>query len=271
MPAREATPAREAKPTREATPTWEAKPTRGATPTWEAEPTAPDEHHSRHQPLPVRWIVAVATVVLVGAGVAAAIVMPRLLSKDDHPAPASTTTAPIAAPATVDTTDPATTDPTDTSEQADTADPTETLDPTTDPPAPSGIVAIGPGVTDERAPGVAAMFDTYFGGVNDKNYDAVGSVLDPAGSVDPADPAEMNALARGTRSTTDSDIALTGLADTSGGLLAADVTFVSHQTAGDGPRGRSSETCTHWTIRYTVSNSGAYRIRKSKATSRPCA
>jgi hypothetical protein len=243
-------------------PAWEATPAR------EAEPTAPDDHHSRHQPLPVRWIVAVATVALVGAGVAAAIVVPRLLSKDDHPAPASTTTAPIAAPATVDTTDPATTDPTDTSDPPETA---ETLDPTTDPPAPSGIVAIGPGVTDERAPGVAAMFDTYFGGVNDKNYDAVGSVLDPAGSVDPADPAEMNALARGTRSTTDSDIALTGLADTSGGLLAADVTFVSHQTAGDGPRGRSSETCTHWTIRYTVSNSGAYRIRRSKATSRPCA
>jgi hypothetical protein len=114
------------------------------------------------------------------------------------------------------------------------------------------------------------MFTTYFGGINDKNYDEVGSVLDPAGSVDPTDTAEMDALARGTRSTTDSDVVLTSVGDASGGLLTAEVTFVSHQDAGDGPRGRSAETCTHWTIRYTVSDEGAYRIRKSKAASRPC-
>ena len=114
------------------------------------------------------------------------------------------------------------------------------------------------------------MFDTYFSGINDKDYNAVGSVLDPTGSVNPDDPQQMADLARGTRSTTDSGVTLTTLSG-AGGALTAEVTFRSNQAPGDGPRGRTAETCTDWDIRYTIGGaSPPYRIRRSKATSAPC-
>lgn len=237
----------------------------------------PDGHGGGRRPVASRWMVAAATVLLVGAAVAAAIVAPRLLSRSDQPAaatatatatPVSAATTPGAAPAQTDM--PSTTDTTNTTDPTAPID-TATVEPTTAQPTAVGIVTIDPGVGDARAADVAAMFDTYFGGINDKDYGRVGSVLDPAGSVDPSDAAQMKSLARGTRSTTDSNVVLTGLGDqTGGGLLTADVTFVSHQNPGDGPRGRSGETCTEWTIHYTVSDDGAYRIRDGKAGSRPC-
>jgi hypothetical protein len=251
----------------------------------------PGDPEAPRRPLPTRWALAVALVILVGASVAAAIVVPRLLSRDDTsagaaatvPATDSRTADPTDTedPTTIDSTDPAAGDP--ASEDPATEDPATgdpaagdpaTGDPTTTtaaPPASIGIVAIDPSVGgDDRAAAVATMFDTYFSGINDKNYEAVGSVLDPTGSVNPTDQKEMADLAKGTQSTSDSEVALIGLTG-AGRLLTAEVTFQSTQEPGDGPRGRTGETCTRWDVRYTVSGApGAYRIRKSKATSRPC-
>ena len=114
-------------------------------------------------------------------------------------------------------------------------------------------------------PVATAMFDAYFGGINDKDYDRVATVLDPA-SAD-----EMAGLERGTRSIHDSEISLRGLSDLDDGRLLADVAFRSRQDPGAGPKGRTGETCTRWRIAYTVSTSaGAYLLVKGSAPAGPC-
>jgi hypothetical protein len=95
-------------------------------------------------------------------------------------------------------------------------------------------------------------------------------VLDPDGETDPDDEDDMQELADGTRSTQDSDVTLTSLDDGGDGLLSAEVTFKSNQTAGDGPEDRPDETCTQWDIVYTLSHHDVYRIEESDATSQPC-
>jgi hypothetical protein len=223
--------------------------------------TAADPPPSRS--LPARWILAAALVLFVGLGATGAIVAPRFLRSEEHDNQAAdgailSVASAAAVPAEPTTDAP---DPTDTpTEERATA------------PTAVGIVAIDPALTDGRADDVATMFDVYFQGINDKDYDSVGSVLDPAGSIDPGDLKQMAALAKGTRSTQDSAVTLMSLSDVADGLLAAEVTFRSRQRAGDGPRGRTGETCTRWDIVYTISaaTEATYQIRKSRATSSPC-
>jgi hypothetical protein len=152
--------------------------------------------------------------------------------------------------------------------------PPTTEEPTTVPPTagPSavGIVTVASTVADSRAVDVATMFDTYFSGINNKQYDAVGSVLDPAGSIDPGNANQMAGLAKGTRSTQDSQIVLEDITESGSGALLAEVTFQSNQSPGDGPKGRTQETCTVWDVTYTVSMISGYRILRSRGPSRPC-
>jgi hypothetical protein len=220
-----------------------------------------DGHGDRRRPaFPVIPVAGVALLALVMAG---AFLAPRLLGDDPAAAPTfvpPTTTAPVQPPVETTTTEPGgITEPS----------PAETSDPGALPAAP---VTVDPAITDSRATGVATMFETYFSGINDKDYDRVGTVLDPAGSLDPADPADMRDLADGTRSTQDSEVTLNGLSDLPGGRVRADVSFVSRQEPGDGPKGRPGETCTRWTMIYTLTTAGdgTYRIRKTKASAEPC-
>jgi hypothetical protein len=200
--------------------------------------------------------------------VAGAIGIPRLLRSPDEPSSAGSP-ATTAAPAEPQPGEPQPTG----SEPIGTTAPEPTGEGSTDepPPAPTavGIVRIGAGLTDDRAAEVATMFDTYFAGINAKDYDQVGSVLDPAGSIDPTDAGAMAELADGTRTTRDTGIALNRLLDLGGDRVRAEVTFRSTQKAGDGPRGRTGETCTRWDIAYTLSTP-PYRILRSTASSRPC-
>ena len=192
--------------------------------------------------VPLRWVIAMAVVFVAGVGVAAAIVVPELLSNHTgaSPQPTLSSTSPSATPSSA-------------------------------APDEGGlVVAIAPHLTDGRADEVVAMLDVYFNGINAKDYPAVGSVLDPDGTVDPDDDDDMKELADGTRSTRDSHVTLTSLDDAGDGLLTAEVTFQSNQKAGDGPAARPAETCTRWDIVYTLSHDGAYRIRESDAQSQPC-
>jgi hypothetical protein len=202
--------------------------------------------------VPLRWVVALSALLVAGTAVAAAIVVPQLLSGNTTP---RSNAAGASGPST----------------QATTTDPSPEA--TTTAPATddhSGLAAVGGGVSDDRADGVAAMLDVYFGGINDKDYDAIATVLAPGGSTDPDNAKQMQRLADGTRTSTDSDITLTSLNDSGGGLLAAEVTFRSDQQSGNGPRERPAETCTRWDIVYTVSGAEPYRISKSKAATAPC-
>ncbi|WP_285471745.1 hypothetical protein [Actinoplanes sp. NBRC 101535] len=138
-------------------------------------------------------------------------------------------------------------------------------------PSASALVTVDRTVTDKRAPAVAAMFHTYFTGINNKDYVAVGRVLDPDGAVDPRDTDQMAAFAEGTGSARDSRVVLHALSTAGDGTTTADVRFRSEQEPGDGPDGRLDETCTVWQITYVVSGTdGAYRIVRGKGTSQPC-
>lgn len=247
-----------------ALPVGEVQPPLAPAPTY-ASVVAPIPAPSK--PLPTRLILAAVLALVVGLGAAAAIVSPRLLRSDTHDNQGAGNTFVSAEPTTASPVEP-TADP-----ARNSPDPTDTAtdEPTTAPTA-VGLVAIDPSLTDERVTDIAAMFDLYYRGINDKDYDSVGSVLDPAGSIDPGNPKQMADLAKGTRSTQDSAVALISLTDVTDDLLAAEVTFRSSQKPGDGPRGRTGETCTHWDIVYTVNaaSDATYKIRKSRATSRPC-
>ncbi|WP_127546308.1 hypothetical protein [Actinoplanes sp. OR16] len=187
------------------------------------------------------------------------LLIPKLLDRED---PAADGQISPTATEITETVTPETTEP-----ETPTAEPT-TPDPTT--PTQVGVVTIGQNVTDIRAADIAAMFDTYFGGINAKDYGRVASALDPAGVIDPTDPAQMAAFQEGTRTTQNSEVILHRLGDGAEGTLA-EVTFRSTQEAGAGPKGRAGETCTQWSIDYTLTETnGAFRILRGAADSKPC-
>lgn len=138
---------------------------------------------------------------------------------------------------------------------------------------PKKLVTVADDVTHERAPEVAAMLETYFTGINTKDYAKVAEVLDPAGELDPDDPDQMARFTDGTATAKDSDIVLRELSDLGPGRLGADVTFKSEQDAGDGPDDRLDETCTDWRVSYTLTERATkdgYRIFNGEGTSNAC-
>jgi hypothetical protein len=141
------------------------------------------------------------------------------------------------------------------------------------PPLESGtakLVAVGQGVTHERTERVAAMLETYFTGINAKDYAQVAGVLDPAGELNPDDPEQMARFSEGTATAKDSDVVLRELTDLGPGRLGADVTFRSEQEPGDGPEDRPGETCTDWRVSYTITTRDSYRILQAEGVSDPC-
>jgi hypothetical protein len=226
------------------------------------------------------WISAAAAAVVV-LGVGGAVGIPRFLRSDpqataaevEQDAEAGPTPAEVGTePTQPGITQPGTTEPDTTAYDTVEPGPSGTTTPPATTLAGSGLVTVAPGVSDSRSAAVAALLDTYFRGINDKDYAAVATTLDPAGTVDPNDRSQMAAFARGTRSTRDSDVSLNGLAGAPTGRLRAAVTFRSRQSAGDGPRRAPGETCTRWRVTYTitVTPDGTYRIRGSKGSSAPC-
>ncbi|WP_433829052.1 hypothetical protein ACQP2E_07020 [Actinoplanes sp. CA-015351] len=135
---------------------------------------------------------------------------------------------------------------------------------------PKRLVTVADDVAHERAPEVAAMLETYFTGINAKDYAKVAEVLDPAGELDPDDPEQMARFTDGTATAKDSDVVLRELTDLGPGRLGADVTFTSEQDPGDGPDDRLDETCTDWRVSYTITKKDAYRIFNGEGTSSPC-
>jgi hypothetical protein len=134
-----------------------------------------------------------------------------------------------------------------------------------------GLIKVNGDVTDRRATDVAHMFDTYFAGVNAKDFDAIASVLDPAGGMSPDNAQQMSALRASLATVMDYNVILQALHG-SVASPSAIVSFRSTQAAGHGPHGRESETCTQWRIVYTLSFRAdtGYRIFSAKATSTPC-
>jgi hypothetical protein len=149
-------------------------------------------------------------------------------------------------------------------------------DSTTAPePSPSetstGIVTILPTVVDSRATDVAAMLNTYFSAINSQDYQTAASVFDPSGPINPNSPAEVAAMAKGLATTTDSEVVLRQVADATDGTVTAVVTFHSSQAPGYGPKGHEQETCTQWSIIYSLRQTATgYLILRTKGTPSRC-
>jgi eukaryotic-like serine/threonine-protein kinase len=143
---------------------------------------------------------------------------------------------------------------------------------TSAPPTSVGMVQIDPGIAgDSRAAQVAAMFNAYFSGIDDRNYPAALAEYDPNGVVNPNDPKQASEFEQAVSTSNDTDVDLLsiGPGDPSAPASSARLTFQSHQAAGYGPAGNTGETCTDWNLTYvlTQSSAGGYLIHNTPSAS----
>jgi hypothetical protein len=104
------------------------------------------------------------------------------------------------------------------------------------------VVSIAPGVGSNPAtPQVETVLSHYFQGINTHNYAEYSSALDSQQQA----KQPKSAFDSGYSTTTDSGMTLTSLAGTSGGGLAATVTFTSHQSPSASV---DKSACNHWTL-----------------------
>lgn len=157
--------------------------------------------------------------------------------------------------------------PTDTPSAGDSGSATATQTSSSPMPTGEGIVQLGQGVqADPRAVAVGNMLNTYFNGIDTRNYQSAVSVEDPAGGFDPSNPSEVQKFAAGVQTTQDSQIDLVSLSPSGGGTTSpaatAVVTFQSTQQPGYGPAGDPNQTCTKWALTYvlTAQPDGSYLI-----------
>jgi hypothetical protein len=132
-------------------------------------------------------------------------------------------------------------------------------------PANVGIVDIGDSVSgDSAATAVAGMFNTYFTGINNKDYSTAVSVFDPSGVINPNSSSQVQHFASGVSTTNDSTVTLVSIDPSDGSTVqSAEVQFTSHQQAGYGPKDDPNSTCTDWDVTYVLSqdSSGNYLIQ----------
>ncbi len=125
------------------------------------------------------------------------------------------------------------------------------------PGADHGVsdVAVAPPATGNPAlPQVKTLLQRYFTAINQHDYAAYASLLDPQVRQQ-STPA---AFYSGDGSTTDSDETLTGISAASSGGVAAAVTFTSHQQPADSP---DNSACDDWSITlYLVPDGAGYLI-----------
>ena len=157
-----------------------------------------------------------------------------------------------------------------TTRTADPAPEPTTPEPTTPEPTtgPAGLVTIEqPGALAQR---VAAMFETYFGGVNDGDPERALSVVEPRKNLNPSNPEHVAKFRSDISTTQDDEIRLGAVADR-GATVSAELSFRSQQDPGYGPKGRPDETCTVWTMVYTLADGASgLRIRAVDAADEAC-
>ena len=104
-------------------------------------------------------------------------------------------------------------------------------------------ISTAPVASSPFADEVAQTFETYFGGINARNfrlaYGAYSAYIRARFS--------YASFAAGDATSRDSDIVIQSITAGADGSVVADVTFTSRQASQDGPDG---ETCTNWAIAY---------------------
>jgi hypothetical protein len=93
---------------------------------------------------------------------------------------------------------------------------------------------------------VGLTFETYFGGIDDQNWDLAYSAYSPQYQSQVTESSFESA----DGSSTDTNAAITSLSPGPFGSTIADVSFQSAQAADAGPV--PGETCTNWTLAYTL-------------------
>jgi hypothetical protein len=130
-------------------------------------------------------------------------------------------------------------------------------------PGAGGVttVAVSPTIAGNPATTQVKNFlDRYFTAINEHNFQAYTSLL--------GQQTSASAFASGYGSTTDTDAVLVGIsADQTTGMLAASVTFTSHQRPADSPDG---SPCDDWTITlYLTPHAGSYMLASPPSTYTP--
>lgn len=112
----------------------------------------------------------------------------------------------------------------------------------------SGLVPVDTSAVSSNpdAAQVALTFETYFGGIDDQNWDLAYSAYSPQYQSQVTEPSFESA----DGSSTDTNAAITSLSPGPFGSTIADVSFQSAQAADAGPV--PGETCTNWTLVYTL-------------------
>jgi hypothetical protein len=194
-------------------------------------------------------LVIVVVLVVLGAGGGAY----ALTRSHGHSTAQPPTTGPPSTGPTVQT--PAT--PVVNASASPTATPSVSVTPS---PTRTGTVQAAPGVASDAAePQVEAYLNRYFSAINTRNYSAYQSLLD-------AQQQQGNSRSKfdsGFATTKDSNEVLTGIDDTGGGTLTANVSFTSRQSPGDSVDGSA---CNNWRISlFLVPNGTSYVMTAAPA------
>lgn len=119
--------------------------------------------------------------------------------------------------------------------------------PCTDPEGPQpgrDLTPTLPESPDDTTRSVAAVFETYFEGINSANYEQAWLMLSPK----LRGPSWLS-FAKGTSTSFDTQVAILLVTPEPGGSVTAQVTFTSVQASEKGPDG---DTCDHWDLDYTL-------------------
>jgi hypothetical protein len=121
-------------------------------------------------------------------------------------------------------------------------------------PAAQVVVVAPAAAGNSAAPQVTSLVDRYFTAINQHDYAAYASLLDP--QMQQQNP--QSSFDSGYATTTDSAETLTGISGTGSGGLAASLTFTSQQSPADSP---DNSSCDQWSITlFLVPNGTGYLI-----------
>jgi hypothetical protein len=108
-------------------------------------------------------------------------------------------------------------------------------------------------------PQVETYLNRYFNAINTRNYSEYNSLLD----AQEQQSDSKSSFDSGFATTKDSDEALTGITDTDGGSLTANVSFTSHQSTADSV---DQSACDNWQLSlYLVPQGNGYVMTTAPA------
>ena len=127
--------------------------------------------------------------------------------------------------------------------------------------SPAGTVQVASGVaSNPAAPAVDAYLNRYFNSINTRNYSEYNSLLD--GQKQQSD--SKTSFDSGFATTKDSNEVLTGIQDTGGGSLTANMSFTSHQSPADSV---DHNACNNWQLSlYLVPQGNSYVMTAAPAS-----